>query len=86
MSKNVSIIEGKTLLNFKKFNPLLITIIGELAKADFRETSTAIGALWGMIFERPVRIVRSDKRGTRVYINTPNKKRLAQAVFDERRH
>ena len=86
MNNEIHIIEGKTYLNFDKSNPLLITIIGELAKADFRESPTAFEALWGMILERPVRIVRSDKRGTRVYINTPNKKRLAQAVFDEIRH
>lgn len=89
MENKVHIIEGKTYLNGvkpNKYKSLLVAIIGELAKADFRETNTFLEALWGIVLTNPVRIVRGDTRGTRVYINTPNKKRLARAVFDEIRN
>lgn len=86
MENKVNIIEGKTYLNGvepDKYKSLLVAIIGELAKANFRETNTFLEALWGIVLTNPVRIVRGDTHGTRVYINTPNKKRLAQAVFEE---
>lgn len=86
MENKVHIIEGKTYLNRAKLNPLLVAMVGELAKADYRETNTFLDALWGVALESPVRIVRGGTRGTRVYINTPNKKRLARAVFDEIRN
>ncbi len=69
-----------------KTNALLVMVIGELSKLDFRKVGTACEALMKIYFEHPLRIVRNNAGGRTVYINTPNGKRLAGAVIDEIRH